>query len=92
MGCGRIAPQAELVRIALAERGAARTRGGSCRAVVDSAGTLPGRGAYLCRASDRAQPDPDCLELALRRGGIARALRRPVALDLPDRSTQTANS
>ncbi len=33
----------------------------------------PGRGAWLCR--DR----PDCLELAVRRRGLERALRRPVA-------------
>ncbi len=92
MGCGRIAPKAELVRIALADRCAQRERGQSTRAVIDTAGTLPGRGAYLCRNADPGRPDPDCLALALRRGGIARTLRRPVALELPDRSTKTPNS
>ena len=34
--------------------------------------TLPGRGAWLCRAS------AECLELAARQGGFARAFRSPV--------------
>ncbi len=92
MGCGRIAPKAELVRIALADRRPRRERGRTSRAVIDAAGTLPGRGAYLCRGTERARPNADCLALALRRGGIARTLRRPVALDIPDRSTEPPNS
>jgi predicted RNA-binding protein YlxR (DUF448 family) len=92
VGCGRIAPKPELVRIALADHGAPRERGRARRAVVDTAGKLPGRGAYLCRGVDPAQPNPDCLAHALHRGGLARTLRRPVALDLPDRSTQPTNS
>ena len=35
--------------------------------------TLPGRGAWLCRGSS------ECLDLAERRGGFARSLRRSVA-------------
>jgi predicted RNA-binding protein YlxR (DUF448 family) len=62
--------------------GARRSR----RAVIDASGALPGRGAYLCRGSDPSIPDPDCLQLALRRGGIARTLRRAVQLDLGDSS------
>jgi predicted RNA-binding protein YlxR (DUF448 family) len=55
-------------------------------AVLDHAGTLPGRGAYLCRATDTpATTNPDCLAAlagpAARRGAIARALRCPVTLD-----------
>jgi uncharacterized protein len=64
------------VRIAVVRDG-----GRARRAVVDSTGTLPGRGAYLCRiGSDR--PDPDCLRLATRRGGISRALRCAATLDV----------
>jgi predicted RNA-binding protein YlxR (DUF448 family) len=78
VGCGRIAPKSELVRLAVAREDGARTR----RAVIDTAGTLPGRGAYLCRASGtRATPNPDCLRLAERQRGIARALRCAVTLD-----------
>ncbi|WNM26283.1 YlxR family protein [Demequina capsici] len=39
-------------------------------AVFDAAKTLPGRGAWL-------HPGDDCLELALRRRTIGRALRAP---------------
>ena len=34
--------------------------------------TLPGRGAWLCRSS------AECLELAARQGGFARAFRSPI--------------
>jgi predicted RNA-binding protein YlxR (DUF448 family) len=76
VGCGRIAPKSQLVRIVVT-RGADRC---PQRAVVDPTGTAPGRGAYLCRDSVD-QPNPDCLQLAERRRGIARALRRAVTLD-----------
>ena len=36
--------------------------------VPDPSGSAPGRGAYVHR-------DPDCVELALRRGALLRALR-----------------
>jgi hypothetical protein len=70
------------VRIAATEResageGDSRTR----RAVQDHAGTMPGRGAYLCRRSDVELPAADCLAQAMRRGGIPRALRSAVKLD-----------
>jgi predicted RNA-binding protein YlxR (DUF448 family) len=52
--------------------------------VLDPAATMPGRGAYLCRAAGEpdaaALPHPDCLERATRRGGLARGLRAPVAV------------
>jgi predicted RNA-binding protein YlxR (DUF448 family) len=40
-------------------------------------GPSAGRGAWLCRADGpTGPPNPDCVELALRRGGFARAWRR----------------
>ncbi len=75
--------------------------------MLDPTCTLPGRGAYLCRGDHPDRPgaagvgiDPRCLELAARRGGVARTLRRAVTLDLGDLafdarrdpSTDTANS
>ena len=77
VGCGRTAPKFELVRIA-----AMRDRdGGARRAVQDRAGTMPGRGAYVCRAGESEAPAEACLAQAVRRGGIARALRAAVTLD-----------
>jgi predicted RNA-binding protein YlxR (DUF448 family) len=63
------------VRLAVARDGGGRSQ----RAVIDTGGTLPGRGAYLCRAG--AIPNPDCLRLAERRRGIARTLRCAVTID-----------
>lgn len=55
---------------------------GSCRrAVLDRAGTMPGRGAYLCASPAAGEPLAGCLRLAARRGGIARALRCRVTID-----------
>jgi predicted RNA-binding protein YlxR (DUF448 family) len=65
---------------------------GPRRAVVDGACVLPGRGAYLCRGSSPVTPNADCLQLALRRGGIPRTLRHAVEVDLGDRSYQPSNS
>jgi predicted RNA-binding protein YlxR (DUF448 family) len=54
----------------------------SQRAVIDRVGTLPGRGAYLCKAgTGETTPNPECLRLAERRRGIARALRCAVTVD-----------
>jgi predicted RNA-binding protein YlxR (DUF448 family) len=55
--------------------------GASRRAVLDRAGTMPGRGAYLCRGAVPEEPAVECLALAGRRGGIARALRCAVTID-----------
>jgi len=86
VGCGLLAPKSKLVRLAVADRRTAGATGEERvrRAVLDPAGVMPGRGAYLCRDADpmTADPDPRCLQLALRRGGIARTLRRNVELDL----------
>jgi predicted RNA-binding protein YlxR (DUF448 family) len=91
VGCGRIAPKSELVRIAATDRVASgetdrgtagATEGArSRRAVLDRAGTLPGRGAYLCLGATAGEPAVACLALAIRRGGIARALRCSVTID-----------
>jgi predicted RNA-binding protein YlxR (DUF448 family) len=89
VGCGRVAPKPELLRLAVA-RDAEERR--ARRAVIDAAGVLPGRGAYLCRGAAPLTPNPACLQLATRRGGIARALRRPVQLDLGDSSNAILNS
>ena len=48
------------------------------RAVSDPLARMSGRGAYLCRAPYGTEPLAACLELATRRGGIARALRRSI--------------
>ena len=82
VGCGRIAPKSELVRMAVTDqRSASEGRADSRRAVLDRTGTMPGRGAYLCRGVAPGEPVADCLALATRRGGIARALRCAVRID-----------
>jgi len=77
VGCGRVAPKSELLRFT-----AVQANSSPARAIVDPAARLPGRGAYLCRAADASEPAADCLAHASRRGGIARALRRPIAGEL----------
>jgi len=86
VGCGRTAPKSELLRIAAADRPAAGPGERAARiAVADRDARMPGRGAYLCRAADPVAGsglvDPECLQRATRRGGIARALRAAVTLD-----------
>jgi len=87
VGCGRIAPKSELLRIAAAhDRAAAGTREDRgpervALAMLDRAGTMPGRGAYLCRGGAPGIPAEDCLALAGRRGALARALRCAVRID-----------
>ena len=69
MGCRTRRPQDELVRVA-------RVDGGHL-AVGRS---LPGRGAWLCAATVVA-----CLDLAVRRRALGRALRAELAPDAPAR-------
>jgi predicted RNA-binding protein YlxR (DUF448 family) len=72
------------MRIAVAGRAQAAEGDARRSAIVDRDGTMPGRGAYLCRDADASAPatvDAACLEQALRRGGIARALRSSVTID-----------
>lgn len=59
VGCRHRAPKGELVRLARLPSGDVS---------VDRAGSAPGRGAYVHRR-------PACVDLALRRGAIGRALR-----------------
>ncbi|HMD56347.1 MAG TPA: YlxR family protein [Solirubrobacteraceae bacterium] len=77
VGCGRIAAKGELVRLAAARRYDAA----GPLAVIDDSGTMPGRGAYLCRSDVAPHPAAECLARALRRGALARTLRAPVTLD-----------
>jgi predicted RNA-binding protein YlxR (DUF448 family) len=73
IGCGRVAPKHELVRLAV---------GPQRRVLIDSTGSLPGRGAYLCAGGPPAEsPAAQCLRSALRRGAIARSLRARVSLE-----------
>lgn len=76
VGCGRIRLKSELLRIVATDRGSASDGAhGSARAVADPSATMHGRGAYLCRGVTAETPAEECLELATRRGGLARALR-----------------
>jgi predicted RNA-binding protein YlxR (DUF448 family) len=65
------------MRIAVLTEHGGRAR----RAVHDRDGTLPGRGAYLCRGEEPDRPAAACVALAMRRGGIARALRAAVTVE-----------
>jgi uncharacterized protein len=77
VGCGRVAPKSELLRVA-----AAPARDGArARAVLDPRATMSGRGAYLCMGPLAGEPASACLALAVRRNGIARALRCAVSID-----------
>ena len=58
VGCRAKRPKGEMLRAVL--------RGGA--AAIDEAGTMPGRGAYLCAR-------PDCLKTAIKRRAFERALR-----------------
>ncbi|MCB1037954.1 MAG: YlxR family protein [Acidimicrobiales bacterium] len=62
VGCRQRHDQADLVRITRSDEGSLLV-----------GRTLPGRGAWLCRAS------ASCLDLAVRRNGFARSLRAPVS-------------
>jgi hypothetical protein len=61
-GCRERAPKAELLRVARRPDG---------RVVVDPTGREPGRGAYV-------HPRPACVDAAIGRGGLSRALRTGV--------------
>jgi predicted RNA-binding protein YlxR (DUF448 family) len=47
-------------------------------AVLDRTGTLPGRGAYVCRSESICEPNIQCMKLATRKGTLQRAFRRAV--------------
>ena len=63
MGCRKRELAVDLLRLA-----AVSDRPGDYAVTVDSAGNLPGRGAWL-------HPDQQCLDAALRRRAFVRALR-----------------
>jgi predicted RNA-binding protein YlxR (DUF448 family) len=71
-----VAPKSELLRIAICDRG-----DGSARAVWDGRGAMPGRGAYLCREPGSGAVEKACLQRALSRRAIPRALRAAVTID-----------
>ena len=63
MGCRKRELAVDLLRVAAVGDGE-----GSCALTVDTAGNLPGRGAWL-------HPDQQCLHAATRRRAFTRALR-----------------
>jgi uncharacterized protein len=68
IGCGRRAPQCELVRLSVLEAE------GSSPGIVMAGRGLKGRGAYLCRKQA-------CLDRALQRKAFQRAFRATVVVD-----------
>jgi predicted RNA-binding protein YlxR (DUF448 family) len=72
-----VAPKSELMRLV-----AVHGPGRGALAVHDKAGTMPGRGAYLCRGESPGAPASECYALAARRGGIGRTLRCAVTVEL----------
>jgi predicted RNA-binding protein YlxR (DUF448 family) len=78
VGCGRIAPKSELLRIVASERKSPAGAAAKTCAVADPLARMPGRGAYLCRDGAAPSPAQQCVTLAERRGGIPRALRRAI--------------
>ncbi|MDG4664988.1 YlxR family protein [Mycobacterium sp. 236(2023)] len=67
IGCRKRELAVELLRVVAADSGHG-SGNGSSTVIVDSARTLPGRGAWL-------HPDPGCLQAAVRRRAFGRALR-----------------
>jgi uncharacterized protein len=72
-----VAPKPELVRLASVPGGPERRP----TATLDRTGTMPGRGAYVCRAGPRENPNRECMRLATRKGTLQRAFRG--AVDVP---------
>jgi predicted RNA-binding protein YlxR (DUF448 family) len=74
-----VASKRELVRLALS---ASHSDPERLLIALDASGTLPGRGAYLCREDRRRDlPNRRCLERAQTRRGLNRALRVGVPID-----------
>ena len=72
VGGGGERPQDELLRFVASPEGVV---------VFDASGKLPGRGAYVA-------PELGCLEVAIKRGGLARALEAKVPPTLPEQVTK----
>jgi predicted RNA-binding protein YlxR (DUF448 family) len=66
-----VAPKQDLVRLARVFAG----RKSHATATIDQTGTLPGRGAYVCRAETCEHPSRGCMKLATRTGTLQRAFR-----------------
>lgn len=63
VGCRKRELAVDLLRVVAVSNG-----NGNCAVIVDRAGNLPGRGAWL-------HPDDRCLQAAIRRRAFGRALR-----------------
>ena len=66
VACRTVRPKRELVRVV-------RTPAGEV--VLDESGRLAGRGAYVCRSTA-------CLDKAITKGALSRALKTPLPADL----------
>lgn len=62
VGCGASKPKKELVRVVKTPEG---------EILLDTTGKKSGRGAYIC-------PDAACLETAIKRKALSRALEAPI--------------
>ncbi|WP_114855261.1 YlxR family protein [Brachybacterium sp. YJGR34] len=78
VGCREVAARDQLVRLVREPA----PGGASPRVRVDPSGSAPGRGAWL-------HPDAACLDLALRRGGLARSYRGAVDTGLLARDLES---
>ena len=65
IACRKVDPKRALLRVVRDTNG---------RVAIDSTGKRAGRGAYICH-------DPECWDLALRRGMLVRALRLELLSD-----------
>jgi predicted RNA-binding protein YlxR (DUF448 family) len=74
VGCGRVAPKRQLLRLAVAAEGPSVPP----TVVIDRDGRMPGRGAYVCRETPDGVPRHSCLSQALTHKALARAFRRAV--------------
>lgn len=66
VGCRTVRPKMEMVRVVRQPDGTVD---------LDTGGKMPGRGAYVC-------PDAKCLDEAVKRKALDRALRVPVDPDV----------
>lgn len=69
VGCRAARPKPELRRV---------VRRADGTIVVDPSGKMEGRGAYVC-------PNPDCLDKAVRRKALDRALKAPAPPEAVER-------
>ena len=68
VACRTVRPKRELMRVV-------RTPAGEI--ILDASGRAPGRGAYVCRTDE-------CLDKAIAKGALSRALTTPLPADLRD--------